>query len=216
MGTTQSPDSARFFFRKGVEWNGKFYAATSENVWSLDAGDRVWTKLPEIPRLIPCTRDYAYMPVNDVTVHHGKLYVATDDETIFALDEFSQTWRQIDSLFFTGDTANPLLGYSIYHNSPTLKVHSLVSDGKHLFVAGESPEVPMVYMGDYGEPYGNIPKGWRTIGSWCKNFQCFPSGGGTYSLDVIGDTLYVANWKNFLKFPLDKLDSAIADESDYR
>lgn len=74
MGTTQSPDSARFFFRKGVEWNGKFYAATSENVWSLDAGGRVWTKLPEIPRLIPCTRDYAYMPVNDVTVHHGKLY----------------------------------------------------------------------------------------------------------------------------------------------
>ena len=110
MGTTQSPDSARFFFRKGVEWNGKFYAATSENVWSLDAGDRVWTKLPEIPRSIPCTRDYANMPVNDVTVHHGKLYVATDDETIFALDEFSQTWRQIDSLFFTGDTANSLIG----------------------------------------------------------------------------------------------------------
>lgn len=185
MGTTQSPDSARFFFRKGVEWNGKFYAATSENVWSLDAGGRVWTKLPEIPRLIPCTRDYANMPVNDVTVHHGKLYVATNDETIFVLDGDSQTWSQI----FTGDTANPLLGYSIYHNSPTLKVHSLVSDGKHLFVAGESPEVPMVYMGDYGEPYGNIPKGWRTIGSWCKNF---------------------------LKFPLDKLDSAIADESDYR
>ena len=74
----------------------------------------------------------------------------------------------------------------------------------------------MVYMGDYGEPYGNIPKGWRAIGSWCKNFQCFPSGGGTYSLDVIGDTLYVANWENLLKFPLDKLDSAIADESDYR
>ena len=104
----------------------------------------------------------------------------------------------------------------IMANFTTLKVHSLVSDGKHLFVAGESTEVPMVYMGDYGEPYGNIPKGWRTIGSWCKNFQCFPSGGGTYSLDVIGDTLYVANWKNFLKFPLDKLDSAIAHESDYR
>lgn len=34
-------------------------------------------------------------------------------------------------------------------------------------------------------------------------------------MDIIGDTFYVANWKNLLKFPLDKLDSAIADKSDY-
>ena len=70
-------------------------------------------------------------------------------------------------------------------------------------------------MGDYGEPYGNIPKGWRKVGSWCKNFNCLEGGGTTYSMDVIGDTLYVANWKNLLKFPLDKLDSAIANEKDF-
>ena len=107
-----------------------------------------------------------------------------------------------------------MMSLFIMANFTTLKVHSLVSDGKHLFVAGESPEVPMVYMGDYGEPYGNMSKGWRTIGSWCKNFQCFQTG-GTNSIDIVGDTLYNANWENLLKFPLDKLDSAIADGNDF-
>lgn len=205
-----------FHFHKGFEWKGKFYAATIDGVWRLDATGSTWTKLPDVPKLLPFTRDYATNPTGDFVLHKNQLYVTSVlDETIFALNENESSWLQVDSLFFDGDTAGTML-YSIRHNTPGGQPLSLVSSGEHLFIAGNNPSIPMVYMGDYGEPYGNIPKGWRKVGSWCAGLsRCLFAGGTTYSMDVVGDTLYVANWKNLLKFPLDKLDFAIANEKDF-
>ena len=101
-------------------------------------------------------------------------------------------------------------------NFTTLKVHSLVSDGKHLFVAGESPEVPMVYMGDYGEPYESEPKGWRMLNrNWCTSKGKCQTGSTVQSLDVVGDTLYAAAADGLFRFPLSELDSAITNEFSY-
>lgn len=70
-------------------------------------------------------------------------------------------------------------------------------------------------MGDYGEPYGNEVKGWRKIrGGWCKNMRCIARD-DTYGLDVVGDTLYAANWYALLKFPFSDLDEAIDGEPSY-
>lgn len=59
-----------------------------------------------------------------------------------------------------------------------------------------------------------FPKDGAQLALGVKNFQCFQTG-GTNSIDIVGDTLYNANWENLLKFPLDKLDSAIADGNDF-
>ena len=41
-----------FHFHKGFEWKGKFYAATIDGVWRLDATGSTWTKLPDVPKLL--------------------------------------------------------------------------------------------------------------------------------------------------------------------
>jgi hypothetical protein len=213
-GSLSDSATVPFQFHKGIEWNGKFYAITMDNVWSLDAGGTAWTKLPNVPKLISRFASYWRKPIIDIVLHKEKLYIVDGiDNAIFEFDEISEAWQEVDSLYFQGDTTDS--DYLIYHNASDISAKSLVSSGKHLFAAGEGNGIPYVYMGDYGEPYGNIPKGCRKVGSWCKNFNCLEGGGTTYSMDVIGDTLYVANWKNLLKFPLDKLDSAIANEKDY-
>ena len=84
-----------------------------------------------------------------------------------------------------------------------------------LFVAGDDPSLPAVYMGDYGSPYGNEEKGWRLVnGNWCDDWKCIAND-GTYDMIAVGDTLYLANWEGVLKFPLVDLDSAISKEKSY-
>ena len=100
-----------------------------------------------------------------------------------------------------------------YKNVPSNRF-SLASDGKHLFVAGSLPW-PFVYMGDYGEPYGNEEKGWRKIyGNFCPGYICLAHG-SSYGMVAVGDTLYVANTTALLKFPLRDLDVVISDEKSY-
>lgn len=72
-----------------------------------------------------------------------------------------------------------------------------------------------VYMGDYGEPYGNEEKGWRKIyGNFCPGYICLAHG-SSYGMVAVGDTLYVANTTVLLKFPLRDLDVVISDEKSY-
>lgn len=194
-------------FHKGVTLNNKFYAATMYGVWTWDITSRQWKHLPDFPE----PHSWFSQKVNDIAVHKGILHAIVSGR-VYSFDELAEKWISIDSLHYRGDTTD-IRNCWIYTNTPSPT--TLISDGEHLFVSGGISDEPYVYMGDYGEPYGNISKGWRTIGSWCKNFQCFQTG-GTNSIDIVGDTLYNANWENLLKFPLDKLDSAIADESDYR
>lgn len=89
-----------FHFHKGFEWKGKFYAATIDGVWRLDATGSTWTKLPDVPKLLPFTRDYATNPTGDFVLHKNRLYVTSVlDETLFSLNENESSWLQVDSLF---------------------------------------------------------------------------------------------------------------------
>lgn len=204
-------------FNKGVELNGLFYVATSDGVWYLNSNLNSWTKLPDMPR-VKWTETHATLPVQDLVAHRNNLYVADmESDLIYEWNEAENKWIQIDSLFYQykpDSLGYPEGSYLIRKNS-TFDVKTLVSDGKHLFISG-NPACPMVYMGDYGEPYGNIPLGWRYVdGGWCTKTKCV-STATLYSLDVIGDTLYAAAWEGLFKFPLVDLDSSIADESDFK
>lgn len=215
-----------FQFHKGVELNGKLYAISSaRGMWRYDGR---WKKMARIPHAewAIWEKQYAYDTseiIMDIVVHKGKIYVFGEKSSTYVLeyDEAMDMWNPVDSVIATYDDTidtnaawvDPYRGQRLYQNTPPYK-YSLASDGKHLFVAGEWPSLPAVYMGDYGEPYGIEEKGWRYVdGNWCTT-SCM-SADGTYDMEVVGDTLYMANWKGLLKFPLADLDSAISNRDPY-
>ena len=69
-------------------------------------------------------------------------------------------------------------------------------------------------MGDYGEPYGNIPKGWRKIKGAVINGKVMPTS-LMYSIDVIGDELYAVSYEGLYKISLKNLDKIIENETDF-
>ena len=69
-------------------------------------------------------------------------------------------------------------------------------------------------MGDYGEPYGNIPKGWRNIVGEIINGKHIPTS-LIYGGDVIDGMLYAASYEGLYKIPLKNLDRIIANEKDF-
>ena len=228
VDVTYDYDSSKeypFQFHKGVELNGKLYAiSAARGVWQFDGS---WKRLARIPY-----PDWAtWVPANDtndtamdIVVHKGKLYAIGEKFSTHVLEyeESLDRWNPIDSVIVTYDEtidpddplADPNRGYRTYHNTP-FRRYALASDGKHLFVAGDSPVYPAVYMGDYGAPYGFEEKGWKFVkGNFCDNLKCL-STEATYDMEAIGDTLYLANWSGVLKFPLADLDSAIAKEESF-
>lgn len=198
-------------FHKGVEWNGNFYAATSDGVFELKPGSRTWTQLPFPPK-VQYTKLYIANPVQDILVHKNKLIIA-DQWSLLAYewDDLKNDWVSIDSLFLDGFDKDTL-DYTIRVNSIHGK-HALVSDGVHLFTFGDR-SYPKVYMGDYGEPYGNIPKGWRKIVGEINNGKHIPTS-LIYGGDVIDGMLYAATYKGLYKIPLKNLDRIIANEKDF-
>ena len=198
-------------FHKGVEWNGNFYAATSDGVFELKPGSRTWTQLPFPPK-VQYTKLYIANPVQDILVHKNKLIIA-DQWSLLAYewDDIKNDWVSIDSLFLDGFDKDTL-DYTIRVNSIHGK-HALVSDGVHLFTFGDR-SYPKVYMGDYGEPYGNIPKGWRKIVGEINNGKHIPTS-LIYGGDVIDGMLYAATYKGLYKIPLKNLDRIIANEKDF-
>jgi len=130
---------------------------------------------------------------------------------VYEWDAAGDGWIAIDSLFLSGydkDTLN----YVININS-TYGIQSLVSDGEHLFASGDR-SYPKVYMGDYGEPYGNISKGWRKIAGEVINGKIMPTS-KIYSLDVIDGFLYAVSYEGLFKISLKNLDKIIANEKDF-
>lgn len=120
-------------------------------------------------------------------------------------------WISIDSIYYKQVNDD----VQIIHSSAPSYINAFATDGKHLFSGGRIPSIPMVYMGDYGPPYGNDPKCWRLIdGNWCTKHKC-QSKDAIQSLDAVGDTLYAATGDGLFKFPLAELDSAIANEDSY-
>ena len=198
-------------FHKGVEWNGNFYAATSDGVFELKPGSRTWTQLPFPPK-VQYTKLYIANPVQDILVHKNKLIIA-DQWSLLAYewDDIKNDWVSIDSLFLDGFDKDTL-DYTIRVNSIHGK-HALVSDGVHLFTFGDR-SYPKVYMGDYGEPYGNIPKGWRKIVGEINNGKHIPTS-LIYGGDVIDGMLYAASYEGLYKIPLQNLDRIIANEKDF-
>lgn len=198
-------------FHKGVEWNGNFYAATLDGVFELESGSRTWRQLPFPPK-VQYTKLYIANPVQDILVHKNKLVMA-DQWSLLAYewDDLKNDWVSIDSLFLDGFDKDTL-DYTIRVNSIHGK-HALVSDGVHLFTFGDR-SYPKVYMGDYGEPYGNIPKGWRKIVGEINNGKHIPTS-LIYGGDVIDGMLYAATYKGLYKIPLKNLDRIIANEKDF-
>lgn len=219
---TYDYDSSREYpkqFHKGVELNGKLYTISgARGMWRYDGS---WKRMAKIPFPSWATwldaSDTTEL-ISDIVVHKGKIYVIGQKAStdILEYDEVQDLWNPIDSVIETYDetidtTIDSLVGHLTRKNVPSNRF-SLASDGKHLFVVGSSPDMPYVYMGDYGAPYKNEKKGWRKIyGNWCVKYICLTHS-TSYDMIAIGDTLYVANKTALLKFPLKDLDSVISEQ----
>lgn len=203
-------------FPSSVEMGGSLYVGTMDGVWKLDAVTLSWTELPKFPKMKWNSNYRDVYVVEDLVVYKGSL-IAVDgtNDRVYQWDG-ENNWLALDSMILpavayeNGDTS-----YNIYRSS-LHDIKDLATDGKHLFIAGDW-HCPKVYMGDYGEPYGNIPKGWRTMmRGWCAEKGGCVSKDATYSLDIVGDTIYAAAWEGLFKMPLSDLDSAIAEQSDFK
>ena len=120
-------------------------------VWTWDITSRQWKHLPDFPE----PHSWFSQKVNDIAVHKGILHAIVSGR-VYSFDELAEKWISIDSLHYRGDTTD-IRNCWIYTNTPSPT--TLISDGEHLFVSGGISDEPYVYMGDYGEPYGNITKG---------------------------------------------------------
>ena len=213
---TYDADIIPLQFHKGVEWNGKFYAATLDGVFELESGSRKWKQLPFPPKVL-YTKVYIANPVQDILIHKNKLVIADEwSGLVYEWNHSNNNWISMDSLFLSphdkDSFAKDSLDYTIHVNSILYK-HALVSDGVHLFSFGKR-SYPKVYMGDYGEPYGNIPKGWRRIAGEKIDGQILPTT-SIYGGDVIDGVLYAATYEGLYKIPLKNLDRIIANEKDF-
>lgn len=198
-------------FHKGVEWNGKFYAATLDGVFELSPGATQWNLLPYPPK-VQYTKRYVANPIQDILVHKNSLIIVDEwGKLVYEWNASENDWAPMDSLFlnYYGEDS---LGYVININS-IQGINALVSDGEHLFSFGDR-SYPKVYMGDYGEPYGDIPKGWREIEGEGVKGRPLPTT-RIYGGDVIEGMLYAASYEGLFKISLKNLDSIIADEKDF-
>ena len=203
------------YFIETTELGGNLYVGTADGVWKLDGTSLSWTELPKFPKMKWNSKYHDVYEVEELITYKGSL-VAIDgtNDRVYQWDG-ANNWISLDSMILPpyvtayGDTS-----YSIYRSS-LFRIMDVVSDGKHLFISGKD-HYPKVYMGDYGEPYGNVPKGWRTMRlGWCDDKGCVTDD-ATYGLDVVGDTIYAAAWKGLFKMPLSDLDSAISGQSDFK
>lgn len=212
-------DTVPLQFTSSAEMGGSLYVGTGDGVWKLDGTSLSWTELPKFPKMMWNSKYRDVYQVEDLVAYKGSL-VAVDgtNDRVYQWDG-ANNWVALDSMITPpyvtayGDTS-----HSIYRSS-LFRIMNVVTDGKRLFISGKEPNVdhcPKVYMGDYGEPYGNVPKGWRAMMlGWCNDKDCVTSD-ATYGLDVVGDTIYAAAWEGLFKMPLSDLDSAIAGQSDFK
>lgn len=212
-------DTVPLQFTSSAEMGGSLYVGTGDGVWKLDGTSLSWTELPKFPKMMWNSKYRDVYQVEDLVAYKGSL-VAVDgtNDRVYQWDG-ANNWVALDSMITPpyvtayGDTS-----HSIYRSS-LFRIMNVVTDGKRLFISGKEPNVnhcPKVYMGDYGEPYGNVPKGWRAMMlGWCDDKDCVTSD-ATYGLDVVGDTIYAAAWEGLFKMPLSDLDSAIAGQSDFK
>ena len=208
-------DTVPLQFTSSAEMGSSLYVGTGDGVWKLDGTSLSWTELPKFPKMKWNSKYRDVYQVGDLVAYKGSLVAI--DKTNYRVYQWdgSKSWIALDSMITPpyvtayGDTS-----YSIYRSS-LFRIMDVATDGKHLFISGKD-HCPKVYMGDYGDPYGNISKGWRTMRlGWCDDKGCVTDD-ATYGLDVVGDTIYAAAWKGLFKMPLSDLDSAISGQSDFK
>jgi hypothetical protein len=197
-----------FQFSEAIEWNGSLIAITGGlGVWRLKSANWEWERLPNPKRSFDGENSEKN---GSIALHQGHVYVGSSaGEGIHRLAEDFSGWTQVDSSILY----SPLgIGGNWFMQTP-LNNYGLASSGKHRLATGVTPAIPLVYMGDYGAPFGNEAKGWRSIQSgWCDGSSCPKE---SYGVNVIGDTLYAVAWEGVYKFPLAELDSVIAGEASY-
>ena len=71
---TYDADIIPLQFHKGVEWNGKFYAATLDGVFELESGSRTW-KLWPFPPKVHYTKKTVANPIMDILIHKNKFHL---------------------------------------------------------------------------------------------------------------------------------------------
>ena len=187
-------------FTDAREWHGKLLIASVEcGLWAYD--NVSWQKLPVSPPWPG--RDNINDNPYAIELHKDRLYVG--QYSYGGVQEIQEDYSRVQVDSNTATNGN-------YHVRTPIYVKTLISTGEHLIVAGRDPGLPVVYMGDKGEP-----KGWRDLGysSWCPpgSFRCIALA--TYGLDIVGDTLYAAAWEGVFKFPLSDLEKSIKDEKSY-
>ena len=202
-------------FHKGVVVDGLFYAATMDGVWILDPNSKKWTQMPKPPK-VKHTEQYVSVPVQSITIYKGNVVISDSRAgLVYEWNSSSEEWVRLDSLHYSYYYEPSMAGqYRVSVNTPDA-LRSFATDGNHLFVSGQYQSCPMVYMGDYGEPYGNISQGWRCIAKgWVGKYWSL-STMGVYGLDIIDGFLYAAAYEGLYKLDLRELDSAIYGEDDY-
>lgn len=203
------------YFVDAAEMDGNLYVGTGDGIWKLDEATYSWSELPKFPKMKWNSNYHNVYEVQDLVVYKGSLVVVDGtNDRVYRWDG-ANNWLALDSMILPTIVKNGDSSYNIYRSS-LYDIKDLATDGKHLFISGDA-SCPKVYMGDYGEPYGNIPKGWRAMMlGWCAEKGGCISKNATYSLDVVGDTIYAAVWEGLFKMPLSDLDSAIAGQSDFK
>lgn len=212
-------DTVPLQFTSSAEMEGSLYVGTGDGVWKLDGTSLSWTELPKFPKMKWNSKYRDVYQVEDLITYKGSLIAVDGTNSRIYQWDGANNWLALDSMILPAYvTAYGDSSYNIYRSS-LFRIMNVATDGKRLFISGKGPNVnhcPKVYMGDYGEPYGNVPKGWRAMMiGWCDDKSCVTND-ATYGLDVVGDTIYAAAWKGLFKMPLSDLDSAISGQSDFK
>lgn len=212
-------DTVPLQFTSSAEMEGSLYVGTGDGVWKLDGTSLSWTELPKFPKMKWNSKYRDVYQVEDLITYKGSLIAVDGTNSRIYQWDGANNWLALDSMILPAYvTAYGDSSYNIYRSS-LFRIMNVATDGKRLFISGKGPNVnhcPKVYMGDYGEPYGNVPKGWRAMMiGWCDDKSCITND-ATYGLDVVGDTIYAAAWEGLFKMPLSDLDSAISGQSDFK
>lgn len=212
-------DTVPLQFTSSAEMEGSLYVGTGDGVWKLDGTSLSWTELPKFPKMKWNSKYRDVYQVEDLITYKGSLIAVDGTNSRIYQWDGANNWLALDSMILPAYvTAYGDSSYNIYRSS-LFRIMNVATDGKRLFISGKGPNVnhcPKVYMGDYGEPYGNVPKGWRAMMiGWCDDKSCIIND-ATYGLDVVGDTIYAAAWEGLFKMPLSDLDSAISGQSDFK
>ncbi len=187
FGATSPTDGDAW--QDGIEWNGWFYAASSEKgLWRRRGGDSAWQEVPK-PTAVN-SRVVDHHP-RCFQIWNDSLFVGYDMGSLFKINLDGTSVDYHAQFKLADSTLLPLPG-----GFPVA-----VAGGRLLMVPWYSP-IPLLYS--------SRTKLWTFVGydSWChgeNGASVCPGGDATNSLVAVGDTLYALGTGNVMKIPLSEL-----------